>query len=1522
MLLTVTMLLGTIASLAIFNVSAADATTDESTDKEDDKDKNEPSEEEIIEETVKAYLTTKYDSPQAKVATMQLKLDKDGYQLYVDPLTGETATVNKASGQILFSNPWDIDTKGATNSENVASEVMSQVAIKYTENGTEKFFHSFTEAAMRGQIKVKNIKNGIRVEYIIGREEAKKLVPRSISVTRFETLIVSFLVAAFEDEGGRKAWEVKRFLDWYNLMDPDKSESPTVRDQMYAKYPITKVKPIYILDVTTPNVIVSWLEERVKTYCPHYTYEELDFDHEDTLYVGTDTNPPLFKMAIEYTLDEYGMTWRMPANGLRFDESLYQLSYISILPYMGAGANYGGYTPENLQEGYTFFPDGSGALFDFQQLNTKTSTTISAKVYGQDYAYHTISGGLSEVVRYPVFGIVEQQNLSLSSTDKVVTSEAVIDPVTGEILSPEVVEEVVTVTPYTEDKGFVAIVEEGDALAEIATTHASNYHKYNSVQMFFYPRPRDSYNIADAISVGQNKTWTVVSSRKYVGSYKVRYIMLTDDRIAAEKGITDYYPCSWMGMARAYSNYLEDKGVLTRLTEDDVLDNIPLYIETFGTFETIEKILSIPVNVMTPLTTFDNIRTMFDELSDDGVTNINFKLTGFANGGYYSSVPYKLKWEKAVGGESGFEELLDYAKDINAGGEKHLGIYPDFDFVYAQHNGIGDGLSLKKHAVKTIDDRYTSKRVYSATYQSYESYFQLALSPAYFEYFYDSFTERYLKYDPIGISVSTLGSDLNSDFDEDEPYNREDSKAFTVNIFKKLSEDYKNVMTDNGNAYVWKYVNHIIDMPLDSSRYIKSSNSVPFMGTVLHGYIQTAGTPYNMEGNTNYAFLKAIENGASLYFTLTYGNTTKFKEDMQLSKYYSISYDIWYNELVEVYTELNNLLKDVQTKVIIDHQFLRGERVPDADELEADILKMAEEALKAEEEAVKEAAAAAIAAVAKARSTLATATESTQKTVNTISGVSASTVNNYANILAKLQALADSKQNVLDLQIPLNQAYQNYLAAVEAYKAAGDAFTAHKNGVLQNASNAYNTYFNAHSKDYADAVAAINSFKSLVSAWVNGTNTVDTTLAALEEAKKGTDAEAIAAAEKAYNDAVAALEASVKAMDDANAAFAADANASAESKAFYAECTALFKKYGAEMIESKRLQNTTIAKNAAQAEAMQAYTAAQNDVHAAEELVVTANNSLNTAVSSMINVYRTLVNQLELSALNVHKRAVESMQTLLNTNAVPDAIINEGSANYAIVLENVSRATLNAISTIPSVLTGIKETVANDLLNVNSYEESLKAATNTLKDAIANYKAVAGSENPSASALNNAKSTYNNAKAALATIVASITNVGNVSANKASTSAAAYTSALLYKTYVDDSASLTAAEKAAAAEELAKIESLNDELQNAHKLVEAKIAEYNTLLGDLATITINSTNNDTTTPDEPTVDDEVVEEDNTTKYTNDDGNIVLVTYGGKNGVDNDPFKSFILNFNYFAVIVELNGKIYTIPANGYVVIYN
>ena len=59
---------------------------------------------------------------------------------------------------------------------------------------------------------------------------------------------------------------------------------------------------------------------------------------------------------------------------------------------------------------------------------------------------------------------------------------------------------------------------------------------------------------------------------------------------------------------------------------------------------------------------------------------------------------------------------------------------------------------------------------------------------------------------------------------------------------------------------------------------------------------------------------------------------------------------------------------------------------------------------------------------------------------------------------------------------------------------------------------------------------------------------------------------------------------------------------------------------------------------------------------------------------------------------------------------------------------------------------------------------------------------------------------------------------------------------------------------------------------------------------------------------------------NYTKYTNVDGNIVAVTYGGKNGVASDPYKTFVLNYNFFEVTTTYNDKDYTIPAFGYVII--
>ena len=878
------------------------------------------------------------NTAEKKLATMDLKLAKDGYLLYIDQYSGEIAVICEATGESLFSNPYNVGSSNSANTDDIRGQILSQLVVYYQDlsTGSNETYYSYEWCASLGQVDVKNIKNGIRVEYAIGREEARMLVPGAIKKETFEAKILTPLAEVLADEGGVDAYKYKKIREWYRLYDPQTMDIP---EDVMRNYPVLKKMSLYVLDSAITGPKKAILEQDIKTYCPEYSYEDLDADHLEAEYESEDKDPPLFKMALEYTLDKYGLSVRLPANGIRFNESLYQLEKIEVLPFMGAGCNY--------NPGYTFYPDGSGAIFDFETIkDLGMPVTIGSKIYGEDFAYHSITMKHEETIRYPVFGLVETQTSTVKTP--VPTTPPATDGSEEGSDTPATAAADTTIpkdTKVEKDRGYVAIVEEGDALMRLEVNHAGKTNVYNTVKMAIYPRPKDTYNIADAISVGSNSTWTVVSSRKYTGNYKIRYIMLTDTDVAAEKGITDFYECTYVGMAKAYRNFLEDQKILTRLTSDDVKSDIPLYIETFGAVMTTERILSVPVTTMVPLTSFDNIKTMYEDLSAKGVTNVNFILNGYTKGGISDrEVPYHLKWEKAVGGKSGFEDLVAYAK------EKDFGIFPDVDFAFIDGDGLFDGVSLKKHAVKTIDNRYTSKRVYSATKQAHMSYYEMAISPAYFSRFYEKFTENYLKYDPVGISVSSLGTYLNSDFDEDEPFNRGDAVDFTSDAFEYLDNSYGSVMTSGGNSFTWKYVDHIRDIALDSSRFAQCAASVPFIGMVLHGYVQISGTPINMEGNTDYALLKAIENGASINFLLSYQNTDILKESPVLSQYYSVRYDIWFNDVVDMYSELNAALKGVQTSLITDHQFIIGERIPDEDELMADSKAAVEEAIRIETE--------------------------------------------------------------------------------------------------------------------------------------------------------------------------------------------------------------------------------------------------------------------------------------------------------------------------------------------------------------------------------------------------------------------------------------------------------------------------------------------------------------------------------------------------------------------------------------------
>ena len=914
------------------------------------------------------------------------------FSIYVNRYSGTLYYVNNVTGEIFTSNPYNIGSH--TNSESVKRELMSQVNVNFfvTSNSSNNPVYTSSQwAAEYGQITVSAIKDGLRVNYTLGDTTTRFLVPGQITAEKFENNLLKPMLKYYEElleEHLRETNPDAQFdlfasekyerydvyvngcisdkaLDEY-LYDT-KSMIDKIRGNDVLKMSLRKVNENisgfydnYVLknpEGADPRVIKNWVAEyplvadgiavygykfpgmvekqrvdstTLRLYAPEYTFNDMYNDEAECKYVFESVDKPVFRLALEYTFNTDGsLSVRLPANSIVFDETLYTFETVTPLPYFGCG--------DIKNSGYIFVPDGSGSVIEYEDFK---SLALNLSVYGSDYCYSKITGKHSEQVTMPIYGMVSTVNASTT-----------MQTLTG--------------CGDTVKNGFFAILEEGASLAKLIVSIKGSDHSYASTYAQFTPYPSDEYDLTNTISVGASGSYTMVSESKYTGSYVTRYVMLTEyDSTACEP--------SYNGMAAYYKQYLKENGIIDELT--DIYDKLPLYVEALGSMEKVEKILSFPVNVSVPLTTFENVAEMYRLLADAkaefvkeaeryetlaaeetenmtirdsylekaeryremaekvyNVDNVNFKLTGFANDGMYYTYPVRVKWERCLGGKNGVKELINTANDINKNENVNFGLYPEFDFQYINNSTLFDGIGKKRNVSKMVDNRYASKQVYNTVLGDYESFFQMVISPSALDRLYSRFIKKYSKYDFEGLSVSTLGSDLNSNFDDKNPINRDQSQGYVEELLDRMASEY-SLMIDKGNAYSIKYADHIVNMCIDSSHYTYSSYTVPFTGLVLHGYVNYTGAEMNYSGTPAYDILRAIENGASLYYTLAMQNTELMKDDEVLNKYFGVNFGNWYYTLVEQYSELNAAIGDLQGYEIVEHKTLIAERTLSAEE--------------------------------------------------------------------------------------------------------------------------------------------------------------------------------------------------------------------------------------------------------------------------------------------------------------------------------------------------------------------------------------------------------------------------------------------------------------------------------------------------------------------------------------------------------------------------------------------------------------
>ena len=901
-----------------------------------------------------------WTSQALRVADMTEMYADDNWKLYVDTQSAEIALYNVKTGEYTFSNPYDLAINsefGVTttdpNEDPIRQALLSQIILTYEDvaTGATYTMKSYTDAALAGdQITFAKIDGGVRVEYAIGTVETKRLFPQWIEKSRLEELIYTPLKQYYNDHksefssGGPYAKYSNRILELFKsveqgdgnqyklvgpvkegaVYDPKSTPDPT-KPETFQFLVDNPGAQMYFLKGSGARILKE-LEFLIRNLCPNYTFDQLEEDHEITGYEGDEKEPPLFRMAIEYKIDKSGLTATIPGKSIRFNETNYRLSTIALLPYFGctaiskttggAGDESGAYTRN---DGYIFIPDGSGTLLSYYNADGTLKTGIQGgSMYGYDFAIEDLSAteANAEVFRVPVFGLVEEYSIT-----KVINKKALGDSV------PARQETQVT----TGKRGFLAIIEAGESFASIRANlrqtpwaGASGSTEYSTVYTIFTIKQNDSVNVGSSIG-GADSAMSAIDDTKYVGNYTIRYNTLSDPDTAKAAGYDSCDP-SYVGMADAYRRYLINTGALKALEEKAVESTLPLYIHSFGALNGQDTFLSIPITVEKPLTTFADVITMSENLKTAGITNINFILEGFANGNmskpYY---PTYVKWGKKVGGEKGLQELLIYASDPN----NDINIYPDFDFSTAYFVKAFSGFSYRKHAARAMSGRYTTKRDYDYVFQVIRKFGKgnVVSSGAYLTLF-EKFAEDYDKYEIGGISVLSLGTDLNSDFNEDYAITREDSKINTMELLAEIADKYGNVVVEGGNAYTWAYVTDILDISLDNSRYQISSASIPFIGMVLHGYKNYTGGVINTSGDIQYEVLKSLENGAALYFLLSYQGSSEFKDAymMGLNENYSVNFGTWRDDVVASYNQLNGAIGSLQTATITDHGFVKAYR--------------------------------------------------------------------------------------------------------------------------------------------------------------------------------------------------------------------------------------------------------------------------------------------------------------------------------------------------------------------------------------------------------------------------------------------------------------------------------------------------------------------------------------------------------------------------------------------------------------------
>lgn len=524
----------------------------------------------------------------------------------------------------------------------------------------------------------------------------------------------------------------------------------------------------------------------------------------------------------------------------------YRVGAVNIYPFLG-------HTYLDNKEGYMFIPDGNGALIYLNNKEGRLTSGFSQMVYGDDIGFKD-----SEVI-----------SLFRNRFRTVNDSYNIMAPVFGMV--------------YTDDLlGFIGIIESGQERASIEAYPNGVHVDYNRI----YPKFIMRKVYVQPTSKSNTGTITQVERDRNHYDIKVRYNFVNNEN------------ANYTGLAKEYRDYLLSSGEL------EIKDNsYKSRVDFLGA----EREEWLVFKKKVTMTTLDNVKEIYNELSAEEVTDILSLYKGWQKGGLYNLPVTKYKTDNNIGKEA---EIAKYINEISTQGTQ-LYLYQDALRINP------DEKNATFNVAKMIDKRRYEEATYKQVYNKF-----LFLTPNRSELLLKNLMPSYKKQGMDNVAISGISNNLFSYSYSSNYYTRFDTANYYNKAVEEINENF-NLVLEQPFAYLWKYTDSFIDMPVGTSSYIFADEDIPFLTIVLKGIMPMYSEYVNFEANKTEFKLRLIEQGVFPSFYITYEDSSNLIYTNS-SDIYSTKYSVYKDEIIAYHKEFDEINKKTQNAFIVNHERLNS----------------------------------------------------------------------------------------------------------------------------------------------------------------------------------------------------------------------------------------------------------------------------------------------------------------------------------------------------------------------------------------------------------------------------------------------------------------------------------------------------------------------------------------------------------------------------------------------------------------------